>query len=107
MRLDSRTPPRRYLALISVLLALLSTMVAAQNGTETATTARQCIPRPTTATGAPPSGSTAALPKNFGMIIHRAYEMLDVFGPLEALGVLARIQQLNLYLIAETMDPVT
>lgn len=55
----------------------------------------------------PPPGPTPALPKNFGMIIHRAYEMLDVFGPLEALGVLARIHQLNLYLIAETMDPVT
>ncbi|OBR11952.1 DJ-1/PfpI family protein [Colletotrichum higginsianum IMI 349063] len=107
MHLDSRTPPRRYLALISVLLAFLSTMVAAQNGTETAPTVRQCIPRPTTTTGVPPPGPTPALPKNFGMVIHRAYEMLDVFGPLEALGVLARIHQLNLYLIAETMDPVT
>ncbi|KAF6841589.1 DJ-1/PfpI family protein [Colletotrichum plurivorum] len=41
------------------------------------------------------------------MIIHRAFEMLDVFGPLDALGLLSRSHQMNLYLIAETMDPVT
>ncbi|KAF0331383.1 DJ-1/PfpI family protein [Colletotrichum asianum] len=64
-----------------------------------------CIPRPTTTT--PASPPPTSLPRNFGMIISRAFEMLDVFGPLDALGMLARIHQLNLYLIAETMDPVT
>ncbi|KAE9577405.1 Isonitrile hydratase [Colletotrichum fructicola] len=64
-----------------------------------------CIPRPTTTT--PASPPPTSLPRTFGMIISRAFEMLDVFGPLDALGMLARIHQLNLYLIAETMDPVT
>lgn len=41
------------------------------------------------------------------MIINRAFEMLDVFGPLDALGLLAKNHQMNLYLISETMEPVT
>lgn len=71
-------------------------------------TTPQGIPRPsTTSASAVPTSSSQALPKNFGMIIYRGYEMLDVFGPLDALGLLARSYQLNLYLISETMDPVT
>ncbi|OHW91751.1 dj-1 family protein [Colletotrichum incanum] len=83
-------------------------MVAAQSETEASTKVRECIPRPPTASAPPePTSTPKALPKNFGMIIYRAYEMLDVFGPLDALGLLARMHQLNLYMISETMDPVT
>ncbi|KAF9881175.1 dj-1 family protein [Colletotrichum karsti] len=67
-----------------------------------------CIPRPTTTTtSTTPSSSPTALPKNFGMLVYRAFEMLDVFGPLDVLGMLARLHPMNLYLIGETMDPVT
>ncbi|TEA17959.1 Isonitrile hydratase [Colletotrichum sidae] len=60
-----------------------------------------------TASQASPTSAPLRPPKNFGMIIARAFEMLDVFGPLDALGMLARSYQMNLYLIADTMDPVT
>ncbi|KAK2021803.1 DJ-1/PfpI family protein [Colletotrichum zoysiae] len=46
-------------------------------------------------------------PKNFGVLLHRAFEVLDVFGPLSALGQLSSLHQMNLYMISETMDPVT
>ncbi|KZL71361.1 DJ-1/PfpI family protein [Colletotrichum tofieldiae] len=83
-------------------------MAAAQSEAEASTRVRECIPRPST-TGAPPGPTPTpeAPPKNFGMIIYRAYEMLDVFGPLDALSMLARMHQMNLYMISETMDPVT
>ncbi|KAL8297713.1 hypothetical protein RB597_007202 [Gaeumannomyces tritici] len=46
-------------------------------------------------------------PTKFGMILFRAFEPLDVFGPLEALQILSRIRHLQLFLISETMDVVT
>ncbi|WYZ38797.1 hypothetical protein EsH8_III_000711 [Colletotrichum jinshuiense] len=108
MRFHNPASTRQPSAIIILLWAFLTTMVAAQNGTESSSKARECIPRPsTTSASAVPTSSSQALPKNFGMIIYRGYEMLDVFGPLDALGVLARSYQLNLYLISETMDPVT
>jgi hypothetical protein len=55
----------------------------------------------------PPPPRPKSLPKNYGMILFRAFEILDVFGPLEALSILARNRQLNLYLIVNTMDTVT
>lgn len=58
-------------------------------------------------TTASSSSASTAPPNKFGMLVYRAFEMLDVFGPLEVLGTLAKYRQLNLYLIAETMDPVT
>lgn len=46
-------------------------------------------------------------PVKFGVVLFRAFEPLDVFGPLEALYMLSRIRHLQLFLISETMDAVT
>ncbi|KAF7557691.1 hypothetical protein G7Z17_g450 [Cylindrodendrum hubeiense] len=59
---------------------------------------------------APPSANAqmeTKLPKNYGIVVFRAFEMLDVFGPLNALGMLAKLRQLNLYIISDTLDLVT
>jgi hypothetical protein len=58
---------------------------------------------PTAATNSP----TPNLPRNYGMIIFRAFEMLDVFGPLDALQILSKVHKLNLYLLSDTLDIVT
>lgn len=50
---------------------------------------------------------TTAEPKNYGIVLLRAFDGMDIFGPIDALQLLAHWQQLNLYLIAETLDPVT
>jgi len=42
----------------------------------------------------------------FGVILFQAFEILDVFGPLEALNMLSRTRHLEMFLISETMDPV-
>lgn len=41
------------------------------------------------------------------MVLFQAFEMLDVFGPLEALNMLSRVRHVELFLISETMDVVT
>ncbi|KAL4871475.1 hypothetical protein BDV12DRAFT_183843 [Aspergillus spectabilis] len=46
-------------------------------------------------------------PKTYGVLLFRAYALLDVFGPLQALHFLSSKAQLNLYLISETLHPVT
>ena len=46
-------------------------------------------------------------PVKYGMILFRAFEPLDVFGPIQALYMLSRIRHLELALIAETLDVVT
>jgi hypothetical protein len=68
-----------------------------------------CLEDSSLPAAAPPSPpkKPKELPKNYGMILFRAFEILDVFGPLEALSILAKNRQLNLYLIANTMDHVT
>lgn len=46
--------------------------------------------------------------KNIGVVLFRAFDMFDVFGPLEVLQMLAlQEQQMDLHFIAETLDPVT
>lgn len=45
--------------------------------------------------------------KNWGVVLFRAFDGQDIFGPLDALQLLAFQRQMNLYLIAETFDPVT
>ncbi|KAH7015266.1 class I glutamine amidotransferase-like protein [Ilyonectria destructans] len=46
--------------------------------------------------------------RNVGMMLFRAFDMVDVFGTLDPLQLLALTgQQLNLYLIAASLDPVT
>ncbi|KAJ0417298.1 class I glutamine amidotransferase-like protein [Aspergillus carlsbadensis] len=58
-------------------------------------------------TPSPVPGQGAPLPKTYGMLLFRGYELLDVFGPLEALAVVARRTKIDLYMLAETLDPVT
>ena len=48
-----------------------------------------------------------AKPTNFGVILLPAFQALDVFGPLDALNLLARSDKMNLYMIADTLEPVS
>lgn len=41
------------------------------------------------------------------MLLFPAFESLDVFGPLDALQILSRSYQIDLALIASTLDPVS
>lgn len=45
-------------------------------------------------------------PVNFGVVVFPAFQQLDVFGPLDALSLLSRSHNMNLYTIAATLDPV-
>ncbi|KAL3458272.1 class I glutamine amidotransferase-like protein [Aspergillus heterothallicus] len=47
------------------------------------------------------------LPKTYGMLLFRGFELLDVYGPLEALSVLEKRPKIDLYMLAETLDPLT
>ncbi|BCS28124.1 DJ-1/PfpI family protein [Aspergillus puulaauensis] len=52
--------------------------------------------------------NTTATPKNYGMLLFRGFEILDVFGPLEALSWVARRHDnISLSLISQSLDPVT
>lgn len=55
----------------------------------------------------PKPNTVTELPKSYGIVVFRAFEMLDVFGPLNALSMLAKMRQLNLYIISDTLDLVT
>lgn len=55
----------------------------------------------------PKTNTAVELPKSYGIVVFRAFEMLDVFGPLNALSMLAKMRQLNLYIISDTLDLVT
>ncbi|CAM1503892.1 Fc.00g014830.m01.CDS01 [Cosmosporella sp. VM-42] len=57
--------------------------------------------------GAIPSLPSSAF-RNFGVVLFRAFDMIDVFGTLDPLQLLAHTaQQMNLFFIAETLEPVT
>ncbi|KAF5016686.1 hypothetical protein F66182_11556 [Fusarium sp. NRRL 66182] len=46
--------------------------------------------------------------RNVGVVLFQALDMIDVFGPLDPLQLISlSIQQLNLHLIAETLEPVS
>lgn len=54
-----------------------------------------------------PAFNSSAL-RNYGMVLYRAVDMVDVFGTLDPLQLMAHsVQQMNLYFIAETLEPVT
>lgn len=46
-------------------------------------------------------------PVNFGVMLFPAFQLLDVAGPLDALNILSRTNEMNLYTIAATLDPVS
>ncbi|KAF4470466.1 hypothetical protein FALBO_2634 [Fusarium albosuccineum] len=57
--------------------------------------------------GAIPNITGSAI-RNIGVVLFQAFDMLDVFGPLDPLQLVAlSVQKLNVHLIAETLDPVT
>jgi transcriptional regulator GlxA family with amidase domain len=47
------------------------------------------------------------VPKNIGYVLFPSFDALDVFGPLDALNLLSLRRQLNLSLIAETLEAVS
>jgi len=46
-------------------------------------------------------------PTNYGVLLFPGFQLLDIGGPLDFLNELARIRNINLYLIAQTLDPVS
>ena len=46
-------------------------------------------------------------PTSYGVLLYRAFEPLDVFGPLTALQTTSRYHHMTLSLISATLDPVT
>jgi transcriptional regulator GlxA family with amidase domain len=54
--------------------------------------------------GAPPADS---VPLNFGLVVYPGFQALDVFGPIDALNVLSMHYPTKLYIVAETLDPVS
>lgn len=53
-----------------------------------------------------PTNSTT-IPRKFGFLLFQSFDMLDVFRTLEVLYQVSWQYQIELHLIAETMDPVT
>jgi len=53
-----------------------------------------------------PAKSTT-VPRKYGFMLFRAFDMLDVFGTLEVLYQVSWQYKIELYLIAETLEPVT
>ncbi|KAJ7019284.1 class I glutamine amidotransferase-like protein [Mycena alexandri] len=53
------------------------------------------------------TAATTNLPVSFGVVLFPAFQALDVFGPLDALNLLAFQYPVNLSLIAGTLDPVS
>jgi putative intracellular protease/amidase len=62
--------------------------------------------------------SKFAAPKKFGLLLYPGFEVLDVFGPLEALNVISRkefqdklcipyAQNVTLSIISQTLEPVS
>ncbi|KAG0639014.1 ThiJ/PfpI family protein [Tuber brumale] len=49
----------------------------------------------------------SAIPTTFGILLYPGFQALDIFGPIDVLNTLALGKKLNLYIIAETLDPVS
>ncbi|KAI9158474.1 Isonitrile hydratase [Paramyrothecium foliicola] len=46
--------------------------------------------------------------RNYGFVLFQALDVIDVFGPLDVFQLMAHsVQQMNLHLIAATLDPVS
>ncbi|KAJ6605118.1 class I glutamine amidotransferase-like protein [Mycena sp. CBHHK59/15] len=53
------------------------------------------------------AATNTSVPVSFGVVLFPAFQALDVFGPLDALNLLAFQYPVNLSLIAATLDPVS
>ena len=46
--------------------------------------------------------------QNYGVVLYPGFELMDAFGPIDLLQLMSRLEQeMNLYLIAETLEPVS
>ncbi|OIW25841.1 class I glutamine amidotransferase-like protein [Coniochaeta ligniaria NRRL 30616] len=50
--------------------------------------------------------NTTGPPRNYGVLLYRGYDFQDVSGPLEVLYGISNTHQINLFLLAQTLDPV-
>lgn len=48
-----------------------------------------------------------AVPLKFGLLLYPGFQALDVFGPIDALNSLALLYPVELFILAETMEPVS
>ncbi|KAJ4323251.1 hypothetical protein N0V94_001995 [Neodidymelliopsis sp. IMI 364377] len=48
-----------------------------------------------------------SLPRTYGIVLFRMFDLLDVHGPIEILQFLSGMYRIDIALIAETMDPVS
>ena len=53
-----------------------------------------------------PTANTS-LPVNFGVVLFPSFDIIDIGGPLSALNLLSLKHSMNLYLIANTLEPVS
>jgi len=53
------------------------------------------------------SATNTTLPRTYGVVLFRMFDLLDVHGPIEILQFLSGLYPIDIALIAETMDPVT
>lgn len=108
--------------LATCLLATLAEVVsAAYNSTDTGyppsyckCIRRNCCARDQKNNHSPASGvgnntisNTTTPPNKWGFVLFRSFEPLDLFGPYEALFTLSRTRTIDIYWLAETLDPVT
>ncbi|KAH8811296.1 DJ-1/PfpI family protein [Xylogone sp. PMI_703] len=49
----------------------------------------------------------ATLPINYGLVLFPGFQALDVFGPIDALNTLSRQRHMKLFILAETLEPVS
>ncbi|KAJ2916916.1 hypothetical protein MD484_g3487, partial [Candolleomyces efflorescens] len=47
------------------------------------------------------------VPLTFGLVLYNGFQALDVFGPIDALNILSFLYPIKLYVLAESLDPVT
>lgn len=47
------------------------------------------------------------VPLSYGLVLYPGFQALDVFGPIDALNCLSFIYPIKLYILAETLDPVS
>ncbi|KAI9150705.1 Isonitrile hydratase [Paramyrothecium foliicola] len=55
----------------------------------------------------PPSEGTSNKPGNIGLVVFPGFQILDVYGPLDAVRFASQRYPLNLYVLSDTMDPVS
>ncbi|KAI1922433.1 hypothetical protein LOZ58_006104 [Ophidiomyces ophidiicola] len=60
-----------------------------------------------TGTGLYPLDNKIAPPVNYAMVLYPGFQALDAFGPLDVLNSLASTENINLFILAPTLEPVS